>query len=336
MNSRLRSLRGTESLWRKSMHRYVLKRLLLMIPVVLGVSLMIYCIMDLAPGDIISIKAGDDILSEEQEAALRAKYGLDKPLLIRYLYYMGNLVQGDLGTSYTYNEPVMKLYLQRLPHTIKLAFASLLVSFSLSIPLGIIAAVKHGSLIDNAAMVLALLGLSIPNFWLGLMLIIYFSNKWGIFPSGGDEAGIKSLVLPAITIGTGLMAALTRTTRSSMLDVIRKDYLRTARAKGALEKRVIFRHALKNAMIPILTILGSQLTSVLGGSVLTETVFTWPGVGRLVVDSINGRDVPTATGLLILKTIVMSFIVLIVDLLYAAVDPRVKARYSKGGKKKKA
>lgn len=317
------------------MYRYVFKRLLLMIPVILGVSLMIYCIMDLAPGDIIDIKAGDNIMTEEQEAAMRAHYGLDQPILIRYLLYMNNLLHGDLGTSYTYNEPVMKLYLQRLPHTIKLALASVFVSFILSIPLGIIAAVKHGSLIDNSAMILALLGLSIPNFWLGLMLIILFSNKWGIFPSGGDEAGIKSLILPAITIGTGLMAALTRTTRSSMLDVIRKDYLRTARAKGALERRVIFRHALKNAMIPILTILGTQLTGILGGSVLTETVFSWPGVGRLVVDSINGRDVPTATGLLIMKTIVMSFIVLIVDLLYAVVDPRVKARYSKGGKKKK-
>ncbi len=317
------------------MWRYVVKRLLLMIPVMLGVSLMIYCIMDLAPGDIVDIKGGEEGMTAEQEAELRAYYGLDKPLLIRYIKYMGRFIfHGDLGTSYRTKEPVTKLYFSKLPASLKLSLTSELVCFLMAFPLGIIAAIKHGSLIDNGSMVLGLLGLSIPNFWLGLMLIIWFSlqRKW--FPSGGDDGTILCLILPAITIGTGRMASLCRTVRSSMLDVIRQDYLVMARAKGAGEKRVVMRHALKNAFIPILSVLGGQLAAALGGSALTETVFSWPGVGRLVIDSINGRDVPAVTGILIIKTIAIGVVNLAVDLLYAFVDPRLKSHYARGRKKK--
>ena len=183
-------------------------------------------------------------------------------------------------------------------------------------------------------MIVAMIGLSMPNFWLGLLLIIVFSLNLGWFPSGGDQT-LSSIVLPAITIGTGLMATLTRTTRSSMLDVLKQEYLRTARAKGIPEKIVITSHALRNSLIPIITIIGTQLAGVLGGSVLTETVFAWPGVGRLIVDSLNMRDTPLVTGSIIMTTILLSIILLLVDLLYAVVDPRIKAQYvAKRGKKK--
>lgn len=314
------------------MRRYILRRLLMLIPVIIGVSLLIFLVLNLAPGDVISIISSDG-MSPEEVAALRAELGFDQPVLIRYLRYMGGLVRGDLGTSYITGRSVFQAYMERLPATMRLAFASVLFSVALSIPLGIFSATHKGTIRDNVSMVGALLGLSMPNFWLGLLLIIAFSLNLKIFPSSGDT-GFLSLVLPAITVGTGLMATLTRTTRSSMLDVIRQDYLRTARAKGVPEKVVIRKHALKNAMIPIITIIGTQLSNVLGGAVLTETVFSWPGVGRLIVDSISQRDITMVTGCIILKTITITIILLIVDLLYAVVDPRVKSRFA-GTKKRR-
>lgn len=291
--------------------------------------------MDIAPGDIVLLKMGDNNMTAEQIEALYEQYGLNQPLPVRYLKYMGRLLQGDLGISQATGEPVMDMFMARIGSTARLAIASVLVSIIISIPLGIISAVHDGTVIDNVASFGTLLGLSIPNFWLGLVLIIVFSLKLGWLPSNGDDGTIKSLILPAITIGTSLTAALGRTTRSSMLDVIHQDYLRTVRAKGASEKIVIWKHALKNAMIPILTVAGEQFAGVLGGSALTETVFAWPGTGRLLIDSINGRDVTTVTGLLILKTLIGSVIILIVDLLYAAVDPRVRARFANSGRRKK-
>ena len=311
------------------MHRYILKRFLMMIPVVIGVSFLIFAVLDLAPGDVVHVITGGGA-TQEEVAELRAELGLDKPLLIRYANYMGGLIRGDLGKSYISGKSVFGAYLERLPATLKLAFASIAVSILLSIPLGIFAAVRSGSIGDNISMAFALLGLSMPNFWLGLLLIITFSLQMKIFPSGGDK-GLISLVLPAVTIGTGLMATLTRTTRSSMLDVIRQDYLRTARAKGVTERKVINKHALRNALIPIITIIGTQFGNIMGGAVLTETVFAWPGVGRLIIDSIHARDIPMVTGSIILKTITISLILLGVDLLYALVDPRIKGQYSKGG-----
>lgn len=306
-----------------------------MIPIIIGVSFLIYFLMDIAPGDIVLLKMGDSNMTAEQIEALYEQYGLNQPLPVRYLKYMGRLIQGDLGVSQATGEPVMDMFMARIGSTARLAIASVLVSIIISIPLGIISAVHDGTLIDNAATFGTLLGLSIPNFWLGLVLIIVFSLKLGWLPSNGDDGTIRSLILPAITIGTSLTAALGRTTRSSMLDVIHQDYLRTIRAKGASEKNVIWKHSLKNAMIPILTVAGEQFAGVLGGSALTETVFAWPGTGRLLIDSINGRDVTTVTGLLILKTLIGSIIILIVDLLYAAVDPRVRARFANSGRRKK-
>ena len=299
----------------------------MLIPVLLAVAFVIYAIMNVAEGDPVYSVAGADA-TEEQLAALREEMGLNGSLIERYFRYIGNLLKGDLGVSYVSKQDVMKIYLQRLPNTLKLASMTMIFATLIALPLGIIAAVNQNSWIDTLSMVLALIGLSMPNFWLGLLLIILFSLKLGWFPSGGNE-GFKSIILPSFTVGAGLAALLTRTTRSSMLDVIRQDYLRTARAKGVPEKTIIRKHALRNALIPIITIFGVQFSNVLGGSVLAETVFAWPGVGRLVVDAIDQRDIPTVTGALVMTTMLVTVVNLLIDIVYAFVDPRIKAKYSK-------
>ena len=315
------------------MHRYVIKRLLLLIPVIIGVSLFIFVAMELAAGDVTDVLGGDD-MTAEQLHALRERLGLNDPLLVRYAKYLWGLLHGDLGNSYITGKPVMEIYIEKLPATMKLATATCIVAVALSLPLGIYAARHRGTIQDNLAAVAGILGLSIPNFWLGLMLIIVFSLYLGWLPSQGDH-GITSIILPAITVGTGHMASITRTTRSSMLDVIRSDYLRTARAKGVPEKQVINKHALRNALIPIITVVGAQYAASLGGATLTENVFSWPGLGRQLIDSLNSRDTQVVTGVVIMKTIMISLILLLVDILYAFVDPRIKSQYARGGKKKR-
>ncbi len=309
------------------MHRYIIKRLIMLIPVLLGVAFIIFAIMSVAEGDPVYSVAGPDATEEELDA-LREEMGLNGSLIERYFRYIGKLLRGNLGTSYISQMDVMKLYLQRLPNTLRLASLAMVVAILMSVPLGIIAAVNQNSWKDTIAMILALIGLSMPNFWLGLLLMLLFSLKLGWFPSGGSE-GALSVVLPAVTVGVGLAALLTRTTRSSMLDVLRQDYLRTARAKGVSERKVVMHHALRNALIPIITIFGVQFSNVLGGSVLAETVFAWPGVGRLVVDAIDQRDIPTVTGALIMTTMLVTIVNLLVDIVYAYVDPRIKAQYTK-------
>lgn len=314
------------------MYKYILKRLLLLIPVIIGVSFMIFIAMEMSAGDPVLMIAGEEASPEIIEQ-LRVEYGYDRSVFYRYGRYMLNLLRGDLGDSYRYKSPVWDLYMERLPATAALAITAVVIGHLLSLPLGIIAAVKRGSLLDNGASVLALLGQSMPNFWLGIMLIIWFSLDHQIFPSYGFNDGWKSLVLPATCIGVAQMALLTRTTRSSMVDVLGQDYLRTARSKGVDEKVVVLKHALKNALIPIITISGTQFASILGGSVLVETVFAWPGVGRLMIDAINQRDVNLACGCIVMTTIITSIILVLIDLAYAFVDPRIKAQYVKGGKK---
>jgi peptide/nickel transport system permease protein len=259
---------------------------------------------------------------------MREEMGLNAPVLIRYIKYMKGLLAGDLGRSYSNNQDVFKAYMQRLPQTLILALAGTLIAIAISIPLGIIAAIHQNTWKDTVSMIFGLLGLSMPNFWLGLLLVIAFALKLGLFPSVGNDTPL-SIVLPAITLGTGHAALITRTTRSSMLEVIRQDYLRTARAKGVSEKVVIRKHALKNALIPIITVMGTQLGMALGGAVLTESVFAWPGVGRLIVDAINARDIPMVTGSIVMTTMLTSILILLVDIAYAFVDPRVKARYAR-------
>jgi peptide/nickel transport system permease protein len=309
------------------MYRYILKRLLMLIPVLLGVAFIIFAIMDVADGDPVYQVAGPDA-TEEQLVVLREEMGLNGSLVERYFKYILKLLKGDLGTSYISKMDVMQLYMQRLPYTLKLAFLAMVVAVAISVPLGIVAAINQNTIKDTIAMILALIGLSMPNFWLGLLLMLLFSLKLGWLPSGGAE-GFASVILPAVTVGVGLAALLTRTTRSSMLDVLRQDYLRTARAKGVSEHRVVYHHALRNALIPIITIFGVQFSNVLGGSVLAETVFAWPGVGRLVVDAIGQRDIPTVTGALIMTTMLVTIVNLVVDIVYAFVDPRIKAQYTK-------
>lgn len=309
------------------MIRYVLKRVLMMIPVLLAVSFIVYFLMDLAPGDIVSLKAPQDATEVEIEL-MRKEMGLDGSLPERYLRYMGGLVRGDLGESLSMKRPVLEVFFERFPATIKLALASVGIALLISLPLGISAATHHRSWVDGVSMVLSMLGMSMPAFWLGLLLIIVFSLQFGWFPSGGSTGWI-SLVLPAITLGMGQAGNLTRITRSSMLEVIRQDYLRTARAKGVPEKTVIRKHALKNALIPIITVFGSTLGNALGGAVAIETVFSWSGVGRLTVTAINSRDMTLATGCIILFTIFLTLTLLAVDIVYAYVDPRIKAQYQR-------
>ncbi len=313
------------------MYRYIIKRILMLIPVIIGVSLLVFVMLDLAPGTIIDIVSGD--MSTEEVARLTHELGYDRSVFYRYFLYIKGLLHGDLGTSYIYSIDVWSLYMQRLPATLQLAGTSVLISIAISIPLGIKAATNHGGLTDNVSMALALLGTSVPNFWLGMMLVVLFSNKLGLLPSYGASAGIKSLILPAVTIATGLIGTLTRTTRSSMLDVLRADYLRTARSKGVSEKLVVDKHALKNALIPIITVIGTQLGNVVGGAVITENVFAWPGVGRLIIDAINQRDTNTVTGCIVMTTILICVIQVGVDIIYSFVDPRLRAQYSTGRKK---
>ena len=233
-----------------------------MIPVIIGVSFLVFFIMDLAPGDAVDILALEGATAEDLEA-IRHDLGLDQPVIVRYVKYMGGMLHGDMGVSYVSKTDVFDTYMESSGNGCKLSFASILVSILLSVPLGIYSATRQGTVQDNISMIVAMIGLSMPNFWLGLLLIIVFSLNLGWFPSGGDQT-LSSIVLPAITIGTGLMATLTRTTRSSMLDVLKQEYLRTARAKGIPEKIVITSHALRNALIPIITIIGTQLAGVYG------------------------------------------------------------------------
>lgn len=287
---------------------------------------MVYFIMSLAPGDPALLLLGDDA-TPEQIAALREEMGLDDPFIVQYGRYMVNLVQGDMGTSYKTKNAVSAEVFSRFPNTLILAGFSTLVSIILALPLGVFAAVKQNSLFDTISMVIALLGVSIPIFWFGLLLILFFALRLGWFPVSGFNDGIKSLMLPGLALAFQHMAAIARTTRSSMLETIRQDYIRTVRAKGLPENKVITRHALKNALIPTITVIGLQIGGMMGGSVLTESVFAWPGIGRLMINSIQGRDTPMVLGCILMFSITFSIINLIVDIVYGFVDPRIKAQY---------
>lgn len=299
----------------------------MLIPVILITSFLIFWAMSLTGGDPAMIVAGEGATTEEIEA-VREELGLNDPFIVRYFNYVKGMVTGDMGKSYVTNKDVFKTFMEKLPNTLMLGGAAVLIAIVIALPLGIYTAIHQNTWKDTAGMVFALFGTSMPNFWLGLMLIIVFSLKLGWLPSGG-KGGFDTLILPALTVGLGLAALITRTTRSSMLDVIRQDYMTTARAKGCSEKRVIFTHGLKNALIPIITAIGLQMSMVITGSVLAETVFSWPGIGRLVYDSIAKRDTPMVTGSIILCSVFMCLINLFVDLVYAFFDPRIKAQYSK-------
>ena len=314
------------------MWKFIIKRLIMMIPVLIGVTLIVFMILHFAPGDPAKVILGEQA-TPEQIAELREQMGLNDPALLQYGRYVINLVQGDMGMSYKTKGPVSAEVFNRFPNTIQLTAAAMLIAIVVAIPLGVVAAVKQNTLFDGISMIVALIGVSMPIFWLGLLLILLFSLKLGWFPVSGKN-GFKSLVLPAVALGFNHMASIARTTRSSMLETIRADYIRTVRAKGVAYNVVIRKHALKNALIPTITVIGLQIGFMLGGSVLTEPVFAWPGVGRLMVDSIQGRDIPMVMGCIILVCATFSLVNLIVDLLYGFVDPRIKSQYKSGGKSK--
>ena len=283
--------------------------------------------MDIAPGDPVRALVGEN-MTEEQIEIKREELGFNDPLLVRYFRYIGGVLKGDFGKTLYGEKDVLHEYMTRLPYTLKLAVISILFTLMISIPLGILAAVKQNTWIDNLSSGLAMLGLSIPGFWLGLMLILLFAQKLRWFPTYGARDGILSYILPAITLGVANASLLTRMTRSSMLDTIRQDYLRTVRAKGVAEKSVILKHALKNALVPIITITGSQFSGLLGGAIVVENVFSWPGIGTLTIDAIKQHDITLATGCAVLTTVLTAIILLLVDVLYAYIDPRIKAKYS--------
>ena len=315
------------------MLRYVIRRLLWLIPVLLCVSLLIYVLMDLAPGTVIDSMITEQMTPEDIEK-LRQEYDLDKPVIYRYVKYMWGFFHGDLGKSQVTGLSVWDSFISRFPATLKLSLVSVVFGAVLAIPIGIFAAQRAGTIWDNLTTGFTLIGTSMPSFWLGLLLLILFAYKIQLFPAGGYQ-GPSSYVLPAITSGLMMTAITARQTRSSMLEVLRADYLRTARAKGVPERLVIRRHALKNAWIPILTTIGMGLSRFLAGSAVIETVFSWPGIGRLTVEAVSQRDVTLACGCVIMPSILYVIILLIVDLLYAFVDPRIRGKYASGSRKRK-
>jgi peptide/nickel transport system permease protein len=315
------------------MIKYTIKRLITLIPVFIGVSFIVFFIVSLAPGDPARAIAGADTNIETIER-IREEYGFNDNVFLRYGRYMWDALHGNLGTSYYSDLTVIQAFFDRLPNTLLLAICSVIIGIIISLPVGIISAVKQYSIFDNIGMVLALLGVSVPSFWLGILAILLFSLKLGILPSGGNEYWY-SFILPALTNGIQMMALITRMTRSSMLEVIRQDYITTARSKGLSEKVVILKHALRNALIPIITTAGNFLIMMIGGAVITETIFSWPGVGRLIVDSIVKRDLNMVVGCVILVTLIVSIINLLVDLIYVAVDPQIRTSYGIKTKKVK-
>jgi len=309
------------------MLRFILRRLLLLIPVMIGVSLIIFSMLHLVPGDPAVMLAGGEQAPIEAVEQIREIMGFNDPFLVQFGRWIGNLVfHQDLGVSFRTNLSVFDEIVTRFPATFQLAGAAVLVSTSIGIPIGILSATKQYSIFDNVAMFIALLGVSIPGFWQGLLMILLFAVHLDWLPFGGLD-GFRYLIMPAITLGTGAAAMVARMTRSSMLEVIGQDYIRTARAKGQTERIIINKHALKNALIPIITVVGLQFGFLITGAIIAETVFTIPGLGRLMVDAINQRDHPVVQGSVLFVALSFSIVNLLVDILYAFVDPRIKSQY---------
>lgn len=300
---------------------FIIKRLLQIIPVVLGVTLVVFLIMQMVPGDSAAILAGEGA-SKETIEQFREDLGLNRPIAEQYFSYVGNVFQGDLGNSLKNKQPVLDEIFIRLPITMELAFFSILITTVLGLLAGIISAVRPYSFRDISVMVVALLGISLPSFWLGLLLMYLFSVKLHWLPVAGWDSPAH-MILPAITLGVGGAAIVARMTRSSMLEVIGQDYIRTARAKGLKEHVIIYKHALRNALIPVITVVGLQFGSLLGGTVLVESVFAINGLGRMIVDSIRTRDIPMVQGGVLVASLVFVFVNLLVDVLYRVFNKRI-------------
>ena len=307
------------------MLKYILKRLLMAIPVLLGVTFIVFTIMSFTPGDPVQTMLGDNYTQEAYDE-ITEELGLNDPFLVRYVNYVVDLVQGDMGVSYSTKRAVSDEIFARFPATVRLAGAAIFLAVVFGIPLGVISATKQYSFFDSGSMFVALVGVSMPNFWLGIMLIFLFAATLGWLPASGDK-GFLALILPAVTLSANSLATITRMTRSSMLETIRMDYIRTARAKGLRESRVIIHHALRNAMIPVITSVGLQFGFALSGAVLVETVFSWPGIGRLLVDTIKLKDTPVVLGVVVVMAASFTVINLVIDILYACFDPRIRTQY---------
>lgn len=317
------------------MLKYSLKRILYMIPVTIAVIFIVYLIMYLTPGDPVALLLGSDA-TPELIAETREKLGITDPFFVQFGRYLLNLCHGDFGTSWYTGNPVSERLFAAIPYTVKLSLGAMLVALIISIPLGVAAAVKHNTITDYAISVFAMIGVSAPTFWVGTMLILLFALEWRLLPSAFDGT-LKSFILPTITQGFNMLASIVRTQRSSMLEVLSADYIRTARAKGVSHFSATYKHALRNAVLPSITVAGLDFGLLVGGSVAIETVFAIPGVGRLMIDNIKLHDTPTVVGCMVFVSVMVSIINLLVDILYGLIDPRIKAQYLKGnnnGKKK--
>jgi ABC-type dipeptide/oligopeptide/nickel transport system permease component len=302
--------------------RFLIKRLLLTIPVLIGVATLVFSLIHLVPGDPVQTMLGESA-SPGDVAQLRSRLGLDRPLYLQYVTFVGGIAKGDLGTSLRTNQPVSTVILERMPATIELAFAAMLVAIGVAIPLGIVAALRAGSRVDHAATTLALVGISMPTFWLGPLLAIVFSVQLGWLPVSGRGTPAH-LVLPAVTLGAPLAAILARMTRASVLEELRELYVLAARARGVSQMRAVLAHAFRNSLIPIVTVIGLQFGAVLTGAVITETIFAWPGVGRLLIQSISARDYPAVQGCILLIAVTYVMMNLVIDVLYGFLDPRIR------------
>jgi peptide/nickel transport system permease protein len=304
------------------MQFYLLRRLLQMVPVVLLVTMVIFFIIRVK-GDPIAQLAPIDLLTPQQIARLRHAYGFDRPVYIQYVEFLRGLLRGDFGTSFRYRTPALPLVLERLPKTLELALTAALVAWVAALPLGVIAAIRRNSVIDMVATTTSVLGRALPNFWLGIMLILFFAVDLRWLPVSGSDSPLH-LVLPAVTLGVGLATTLTRLIRSSMLEVVREDYMTTARAKGIAEHTVLIKHALRNGLIPVLTVFGLQAAWLMGGVVIVEQVFAWPGMGQLMVQAILTRDMSIVQAGVFVFALIVLALNLAVDVLYTVIDPRIR------------
>lgn len=316
------------------MTRYLTQRLISLIPMMIGVSILVFSAIRLVPGDLITAQLGTEagMLSEQQRQSLEAFYGLDKPPIEQYFIWMGDVLTGNLGLSVRQGQPVLELILSRFPITLEIAIVSVIIAIIIGIPLGILAAIYSNSLLDLLSRIIAMIGLSVPNFLLGTLIIYVLSVYFRILPNSGNYVSfiedpiqnLQQIIFPALTLGTSFSASIMRMTRSSMLEVLNEDYIRTARSKGLIEFFIIRRHALKNALIPVVTLIGIEFGYLLGGTFIVEQIFAIPGIGRLTVNAITQRDYALVQGVTLFIAINFVLINLLVDALYTAIDPRVR------------
>ncbi len=333
------------------MIQFFLRRFVHIFPAFIGITLLTFSLIHLIPGDPVELRAGERGIDPARHAAIKAEMGLDKPLYVQYFRYIGNVLKGDLGKSFVTKKPVFEEFLTLFPATLELSLCAMIFAICVGLPAGVIAGVKRGTIFDHGVMATSLTGYSMPIFWWGLLMILFFSVHLGWTPVSGrlsalfwidvdtgfmlidslrsDEAGafksaLSHLILPSIVLGTIPLAVIARMTRSSMLEVLKEDYVRTAKAKGLTPRRVIMVHALRNAMIPVITVIGLQTGVLMAGAILTETIFAWPGVGKWILDSISRRDYPSIQGGILIISSLIILVNLAVDLLYGVINPRIR------------